>query len=302
MSIFATKILLATDGSKDAWLATNTAIGIAMVTRSELHIVNVGVVAPALLRPLDVEPTRVKKEARRVLDEEAKNIENVGGTVTESHLRMGDTAQEIVNLAEGLKVGLIAVGSRGRSRIKRALMGSVSDSVVRHAHCPVLVVRLKPLILPACILVATDGSEEATLAAKTAAELAYRTYSELHLVNVADTYSSYHVAHEPGLAENLQQGAQEVLEDQVEEIEQSGGEVAGKHVRVSQRHPADGIVRVAEEIEADLVVMGSRGLGGIRRALMGSVSDSVVRHAHCPVLVVRPKKEQAGERSPKFLE
>jgi nucleotide-binding universal stress UspA family protein len=166
-------------------------------------------------------------------------------------------------------------------------MSSVSDSVVRHAHCPVLVARRKPLILPACILVATDGSEEATLAAKTAAELAYRTYSELHLVNVADTYSSYHVAHEQGLAENLQQGAQEVLEDQVEEIEQSGGEVAGKHVRVSQRHPADGIVRVAEEIEADLVVMGSRGLGGIRRALMGSVSDSVVRHAHCPVLVVR---------------
>ncbi len=79
MSIFPTKILLATDGSKDAWLATNTAIGIAMVTRSELHIVNVGVVAPALLKPLDVEPTRVEKEARRVLDEEVKNIENVGG-------------------------------------------------------------------------------------------------------------------------------------------------------------------------------------------------------------------------------
>jgi nucleotide-binding universal stress UspA family protein len=223
MSIFPTRILLATDGSKDAWLATNTAIGIAMVTRSELHIINVGVVAPALLRPLDVEPTRVEKEARRVLDEEVKNIENVGGTVTESHLRMGDDAQEIVNLAEELKVGLIAVGSRGRSRTKRALMGSVSDSVVRHAHCPVLVARLKPLILPARILVATDGSEEATLAAKTAAELAYRTYSDLHLVNVADTYSSYYVAHETGLAENLQQRAQEVLDDQVKEIEQSGG-------------------------------------------------------------------------------
>ena len=301
MSIFPTKILLATDGSKDAWLATNTAIVIAMVTRSELHIVNVGVVAPALLRPLDVEPARVEKEARRVLDEEAKNVEIVGGTVTESHPRMGDAAQEIVNLAEELKVGLIAVGSRGRSRIKRALMGSVSDSVVRHAHCPVFVVRLKPLIFPARILVATDGSEEATLAAKTAAELAYRTYSELHLVNVADTNASYYAAHETGLAENLQQRAQEVLEDQVEKIEQSGGEVAGEHVRVSQHHPADGIVRVAEEIEADLVVTGSRGLGGIRRALMGSVSDSVVRHAQCPVLVGRKQEPQtlplSGEAS-----
>jgi nucleotide-binding universal stress UspA family protein len=301
MSIFPTKILLATDGSKDAWLATNTAIGIAMVTNSQLHIVNVGVVAPALLRPLDVEPTRAEKEARRVLDEEIRNIENVGGTVTESYLRMGATAQEIVNLAEELKVGLIAVGSRGRSQIKRALMGSVSDSVVRHAHCPVLVVRLKPLILPARILVATDGSEEATLAAKTAAELAHRTYSELHLVSVADTYSSYYVVHEPGLAEKLQQRAQEVLDDQVKEIEQSGGEVTRKHVRVSERHPADGIVRVAEETGADLVVMGSRGLGGIKRALMGSVSDSVVRHAHCPVLVGRKEPPQtlplSGEAS-----
>ena len=287
MNIFPTKFLLATDGSKDAWLATNTTIGIAMVTRSEVHIVNVGVVAPALLRPLDVEPTRAEQEARRVLDEEVKNIENVGGTVTKSHLRMGDAAQEIVNIAEELKVDLIAVGSRGRSQIKRALMSSVSDSVVRHAHCPVLVARRKPLILPARILVATDGSEEATLAAMTAAELAHRTYSELHLVRVADTYSSYYVKHEPRLAENLQQRAQEVLDDQVKGIEQSGGEVTRKHVRVSRWHPSEGIVRIAEEIKADLVVMGSRGLGGIRRALMGSVSDSVVRHAHCPVLVVR---------------
>ena len=301
MSIFPTKILLATDGSKDAWLATNTAIGIAMVTRSELHLVNVGVVAPALLRPLDVEPTRVEKEARRVLDEELKNIENVGGKVTGSHLSVGNAAQEIVNLAEELKVGLIAVGSQGRSRIKRALMGSVSDSVVRHAHCPVFVVRLKPLIFPARILVATDGSEEATLAAKVASELAYRSYSELHLVSVANTDSSYYVAHEPGLAETLQQRAQDVLDDQVKKIAQSGGEVAGKHVRVSQRHPADGIVRVAEETGADLVVMGSRGLGGIRRALMGSVSDSVVRHAQCPVLVGRKEEPQtlplSGEAS-----
>jgi nucleotide-binding universal stress UspA family protein len=53
-------------------------------------------------------------------------------------------------------------------------------------------------------------------------------------------------------------------------------------------------VALAEELGADLIVMGSRGLGGVRRALMGSVSDSVVRHAHCPVLVVRPEKGQAA--------
>jgi nucleotide-binding universal stress UspA family protein len=53
------------------------------------------------------------------------------------------------------------------------------------------------------------------------------------------------------------------------------------------------IVGLAEEIEAGLITTGSRGLGSMRRALMGSVSDSIVRHAHCPVLVVRSEKEQA---------
>ena len=52
-------------------------------------------------------------------------------------------------------------------------------------------------------------------------------------------------------------------------------------------NPAAEIVRLGEDMDAGLIVVGSRGLGGVRRALMGSVSDSVVRHAHCPVLVVR---------------
>jgi nucleotide-binding universal stress UspA family protein len=286
MSIFPTEILLATDGSEDAWLATNTAIGLTMVTRSELHVVNVWGGAPALLASLGVKPARAEQKARRILDEEVNNIENVGGTVARSHLRTGDAAQEIVDLAEELKAGLVAIGSRGRRRIKRTLMGSVSDSVVRHAHCPVLVARWKPLIFPARILLATDGSEEATLAAKTAAELAQRTSSELHAVSVADVFSSYDDVHKPGLAEGLHQRALDVLDNQVKKIEQSGGEMPRKHVGVFQRYPADGIVRVAEEIGADLLVIGSRGLGGIEKTLMGSISDSVVRHTRCPVLVV----------------
>jgi nucleotide-binding universal stress UspA family protein len=52
----------------------------------------------------------------------------------------------------------------------------------------------------------------------------------------------------------------------------------------------EAIVHLAEEIGADLIVMGSRGFGGLRRALLGNVADSVVRHAHCPVLVVRPTR------------
>jgi nucleotide-binding universal stress UspA family protein len=50
----------------------------------------------------------------------------------------------------------------------------------------------------------------------------------------------------------------------------------------------EAIVHLAEDIDAGLIVMGSRGFGGMKRALMGNVADSVVRHAHCPVLVARP--------------
>jgi nucleotide-binding universal stress UspA family protein len=79
--------------------------------------------------------------ARQTLDAEVQKVRAVGGTVAQAHLRMGTPAAEIVELAEELEVGLVVVGSRGSSGIRRALMGSVSDSVVRHAHCPVLVVR-----------------------------------------------------------------------------------------------------------------------------------------------------------------
>ena len=68
-------------------------------------------------------------------------------------------------------------------------------------------------------------------------------------------------------------------------MREAGGEVAGAHARVGR--PDAEIVGLAQELGAGLIVLGSRGLGRLRRALMGSVSNSVIRHAHCPVLVVR---------------
>ena len=70
-----------------------------------------------------------------------RRIRIAGGTVAGAYLRIGEVAEEVVGLAEELEVDLIIVGTRGRSVIGRALMGSVSDSVVRHAHCPVTIVR-----------------------------------------------------------------------------------------------------------------------------------------------------------------
>ncbi|MDQ5827094.1 MAG: universal stress protein [Chloroflexota bacterium] len=148
-------------------------------------------------------------------------------------------------------------------------------------------------IFPTKILLATDGSEDAELARTTAMDMATSTDSELHVVTVAPGYPSYDVR-VPEIVEQLRKQAEKILDEQVEKIERDGGKVAQKHLRIAERHRAQQIVRVAEEIGAGLIVMGSRGLGGVRRALMGSVSDSVVRHAHCPVLVVRHEKERAA--------
>ena len=145
-------------------------------------------------------------------------------------------------------------------------------------------------IFPTKVLVALDGSEEATLAAATAADLAQSTGSELHLVNVRpmtmyidpSTDRARRIAE---VEEAAKREAQEFLDAQLKQIQDAGGSVAQAHVRLGR--PDEEIVGLADEIEAGLVVMGSRGMGGLKRLLMGSVSDSVVRHAHCPVLVVR---------------
>jgi nucleotide-binding universal stress UspA family protein len=150
-------------------------------------------------------------------------------------------------------------------------------------------------IFPTTILLATDGSKEAELALTTAVGLANSTNSELHVVTVAPGYPSYGIR-TPEVIDQLRKQAEAVLDEQAKKIRRVGGEVVQEHLRVSVRYRAEQIVQVAEDIGAGLMVMGSRGLGGIRRALIGSVSDSVIRHAHCPVLVVRPKKEQAAHQ------
>jgi nucleotide-binding universal stress UspA family protein len=141
MSIFPTKILLATDSSREAELAATTAADLANSTNSELHVIHVGEFLPTVLAQTEVEPAQLEREAQQLLDEQVRGIEEAGGTVKEAHLRLGRADEEIVDLAQNIGAGMIVMGSRGRGRIRRALMGSVSESVVRHAHCPVTIVR-----------------------------------------------------------------------------------------------------------------------------------------------------------------
>ena len=146
MGDFPTRILLATDGSEGADLAASRAVDLAQRTDSELHVVHVGQ-APAFLMG---EPgthgydrmllEEIEDEARELLRKLSWRVKVAGGDVAGSHLRMGAVDLEIVGLAKKLGADLIVMGCRGRWGIRRAVGGSVSDEVIRHAPCPVLVV------------------------------------------------------------------------------------------------------------------------------------------------------------------
>jgi nucleotide-binding universal stress UspA family protein len=143
---------------------------------------------------------------------------------------------------------------------------------------------------PTKILLATDGSEDAALAASAAADLSGRAGSELHIVHVLPRFPRYAY---PGVTPQIYsrvldetlRGARDLLEEQAKGVVARGARVAESHTR---RGPtADEILDLAEELRADLIVVGSRGLGPVRRLVLGSVSGGIVHGATCPVLVLR---------------
>jgi nucleotide-binding universal stress UspA family protein len=148
MNTTLNRILLAAYGSEGTEFAAHTPIRLANSAECELHLVYVERVpgypayAPLSAQHLEWElhegAERAGLERLWQLD---RGIRTAGGTVAGAHLRIGEVAKEVVGLAEVLEADLIVVGTRGRSVIGKALMGSVSDSVVRHARCPVVVAR-----------------------------------------------------------------------------------------------------------------------------------------------------------------
>jgi nucleotide-binding universal stress UspA family protein len=143
------------------------------------------------------------------------------------------------------------------------------------------------------ILAATDGSEDATLAVRAAAGLSGRAGAELHIVHVRQavqlwlglTSYAYTQGTFEEFAREYEKETEQLMEQQASEAEAEGAEVAGTHLREGRE--AEEIAGLAGELDAGLVVIGSRGLGAVKRLVMGSTSEGVVRFAPCPVLVTR---------------
>jgi nucleotide-binding universal stress UspA family protein len=147
VGIFPSTILLAIDDSEEAELATRKAVDLADTTGSELHLVYVGELPNFLREDLNTIGfdrmlyDQIERESLELLWRLTWQVKVAGGTVAGAHLKMGGVAEEIVGLAKALGADLIVIGNRGHGGIRRVIEGSISDFVIRRAHCPVMIMR-----------------------------------------------------------------------------------------------------------------------------------------------------------------
>ena len=292
MSIFPTKILLATDGSEDAEFAARVAADFTKRTGAELHVSHAWRPLPHYTYPSLV-PEKYhppyEEGARSLLDGQVDRIERAGGIVAESHLVRGRTAEAIIELGEEIDAGLIVVGSRGHGPVGRLVMGSVSEGVVHHAHCPVLVVRGgEEAWPPQRIVIGDDGSGPARRAGELAAAIAKLGGSEVTLVrayeNPPEPIGGWSAQDRRELDEVLSRERQ-ALQERAEELVAVAG--SRPEIRLIETEPTLAMLMVAEQggEESTLIAVGSRGLGAAKRTILGSVSTKVLRVAGGPVLV-----------------
>lgn len=196
----------------------------------------------------------------------------------------------IVEKAEALQAGLIVLGPPANSGLTRLLFSSVADQVVRHAHCPVLIAR--PRSGSNAVLVATDLSDPALPAVSAAAAEVRRSGAPLTIVHSVEPvwpvvpYEAFGlgattVMFSADLTETLHRQLHERL---AAALTQAG--TTGERV-VVDGPAAQSILQLAEDRHCDLIVMGTVGRTGLKRAMLGSVAAAVTRHAPCSVLVVR---------------
>jgi nucleotide-binding universal stress UspA family protein len=288
------KVLVAVDGSEDSGLAVRAAAGLSNRIGAELHVVHAwrDEVPPSLPNAMTGEFSeareRWEREAAEVLKEQAKLAENAGTTVDGAHLRKGRPADEIADLAEELDAGLVVVGSRGLGTVKRLVMGSVSEGVVSLAPCPVLVMRGgEGAWPPPRIIVGADLSEEARRAAELAVGLGDTLDAEVFLVMayLRPMQVSPRGPNALAEAERADREASSAVLRFAAGLEGATG--ARPRRRAVLGYAASVIQDAAEEGEVPaLVVVGRRGVGAVRRFVLGSVSTDVMRSVAGPVLIV----------------
>lgn len=280
------KILLAVDGSSYSQRAARLLARLPFkeeLTITVLHAVDLAALTqPAALTPLAA--LKYGQRMRRDIQRHLRAAERLAARTakklaarwprTKGVVVRGDPAAQIIARAKREKADLILLGSRGLSNIREFLLGSVSLKVATYAPCPVLVVKGgRPSI--AKWLLAVDGSRSSEAAMRWMT----RHWKPGRLKGTALFVWDYPLPPHPAKLP-----LQMVRNRYVEPLRRAGFETAARMV---MGHAADQIVTAARRGRADLVVIGSRGLTGLKRIWLGGVSHQVVKHSSASVLVVR---------------
>lgn len=294
------RILVAIDGSEPSNLATELVGNLIWPAGTTIRLVTVepyldtmfGEPWMAMAPPssLDIEEELVQRQ--NVLLEAAAQVLKRPGLTVETSVPRGRPATAIVQEATEVGSDLIVLGARGHGQWESTLLGSVSAEVVDHAPCPALVARMPTLER---IVLAEDGSEGAAGARTLLAGWPPLASVPVRVVSVVSVPAPW----QSGVSPLLMEAAFEAYRDSLRQTRDrlnvvargtadglaAGGRQTGAEVRVGD--PAREVVAVATEFGASLIVMGSRGITGLRRLLLGSVARNVLHHAPCSVLIVR---------------
>jgi nucleotide-binding universal stress UspA family protein len=273
------QILLATDGSDGALMGARFLAQLPLDETSRLTL-------------LTVLPEADEGDATAALAP-SRDLLCHGQASLHTQVRRGHPAEEIIRAAETSPTDLIVVGSRGLSALPRFLVGSVSERVARHAPCSVLLAR--PLVNDLRqVVLGVDASECAARAAGWLEKLPMPRDAEVHLVTVLPPHHTA-IYHGHPMWPSLQAEYDRLYEmerhkagDHLDSLTTAFA-LAEKRVRSSIEigDPAHTLLRVAERDQADLIVVGSHGWNAVDRFLLGSVSEKVLRYAHCSVVVAR---------------
>jgi len=297
-------IVVATDFSETADLALKRAADIAKARAARVVIVHVTafeyrpVTGP---EPWAIPPDYQNELRERVMERLGKAADELQarGLKVETELVDGIAAHEIVEAAARHAGDLIVIGTRGHTGLEHLLLGSVAESVVREAECPVLTIHPgdeAPLEHHDTILLPTDYSDDANAVLALAGTLfangaADRGPTKLLLLHAYPTQSmvapiSVYMPEPPFPTGNPRTMAEEALAEKADGLRKLGFEV---EVIGVLGDPSTEILALARARKVDLIAMGTRGLSRFKQLLLGSTARRVVQRAHCPVLTMRPK-------------
>jgi nucleotide-binding universal stress UspA family protein len=295
------RVLVAYDGSDSAAQACDLVRGLDWPSRSEVVVVNAfqpyvpGALFPGEIGdPVTVESISAAERAaaERVARQGAGRAAWPRAKVTIETLE-GRPASAILEVAARHTPDLLVVGSRGRGPFQSALLGSVSAELVDHAPCSVLVARRSAV---GRVIVADDGSPTARAAVSLVADWPIFRRSQVRVVSVATGPPGARAAPDGTIVDSGIEAAMAVAIEAVGTLWEAG---IAADLDARRDDAAHGIVRSALDWRAELIVMGSRGRGGVQRLLLGSVARNVLQHAACSVLVARATGQdgEAGTRA-----